>query len=271
MTCQQSQNHQLRIRNLSWHVAGKAILEQVSVDYHSGELLGVIGPNGAGKSSLLRCIYRYINNYQGSIEFEGQSLQNYSRLQLAQRMSVVLQHNETNSDANVLQWISLGRTPFRSWRPRIQQQEQQILQSVTELMQLEDLLAQPISKLSGGELQRCVIARALVQQPSLLLLDEPTNHLDVGHQMQIMAAIKGLSIGSIACIHDLNLAAAYCDRLLLLNNGRVVAMGTPAQVLTQENLRAVFGVHCRVDIDATGRLSLRYHYPQPGEIETLHG
>ncbi|GLP98127.1 ABC transporter ATP-binding protein [Paraferrimonas sedimenticola] len=255
----------LSVEDLSWSVAGRRVLDNISFGHQSGEVLGVIGPNGAGKSSLLRCLYSYLKPQQGSIQLFDKALNQYAPSELAQTLAVVLQHNQVESDANLLQWLALGRTPYRSWRASDQAQEMAIIEPLMARLDIGHLAQQSMSSLSGGERQRALIARALVQQPKLLLLDEPSNHLDIGHQIQIMQMIRSLSIGTIACLHDLNLASAYCDRLLILNQGKVHAIGTPAEVLTRDTLRHVFGVNAQISDSSPPYL--KYCFPQENRAE----
>ncbi len=246
---------------LSWHHQGNHILSDISFSLEQGKILGVIGPNGAGKSSLLRCLYRYITPTFGSIEILGQSMKSWSANHFAKQVAVVLQDTPHHFDMTVTQLVALGLTPHKSVFSLMNKQEQlQIVEALAKVG-LTEFAHHPYEQLSGGEKQRALIARALVQlstvqQSQLLILDEPTNHLDIRYQVQILALLRSLGITVVVSIHDLNLASAMCDQLLLLNQGEVVAQGSPIEVLTETQIKQVFGVDCRVSLQLVEGLLL---------------
>jgi iron complex transport system ATP-binding protein len=232
---------------LSWQASDKFILQQLSFRVEQGEFVGLIGPNGAGKSSLLRCLYRKITNYSGQLRFMQQPLENYSRQALAQQIAVVLQEPLSQFELSVYEVISMGLTPHKRLLSFDNQQDRQRIANAAAQVDLADKLQQHFNSLSGGEKQRAMIARAIVQQPKVLLMDEPTNHLDIRHQLEVLALAKSLGITVLVSIHDLNLAASFCDRFILMNNGSIVANGDYQSVLTQTNLEQVFGVKAEID------------------------
>ncbi|WP_133407686.1 ABC transporter ATP-binding protein [Parashewanella tropica] len=241
-------NTSVKVSQLSWSPNDSFVLDDIHFELKTGKVLGVIGPNGSGKSSILRCLYGYIKDCSGSIRLFDKPLKEYSSLELATKIAVVQQDTPSNIHLTVEQLVELGLTPYQSLLSLKQPDKALILDAISTVG-LSDKVGQQFHTLSGGEKQRALIARALVQQPELLILDEPTNHLDIRYQIQLLSIIKELSISVVITIHDLNLASAFCDQLLLLNTGKVVAYDKPTKVLTQENISTVFGVDCQITAD----------------------
>lgn len=238
----------LRIRDLAWSPDGqRVLLEAIDLQIGDGELLGLIGPNGSGKTSLLRCAYRFQRPSGGSVELDGEALWQRPPRWSAQRVAVVLQEFPQDFGLRVHEVAAMGRTPHKGLFDGDDAEDQRLVDQALARVGLSGLAQQPFACLSGGEKQRALLARALVQQPQLLILDEPTNHLDPRYQLELLGQIKALGLATLASFHDLNLAAAFCDRLCVLDQGRLVAVGTPAEVLTAELLQQVFGVRALVD------------------------
>ncbi|NTS77774.1 ABC transporter ATP-binding protein [Catenovulum sp. SM1970] len=238
---------QLSAEQLGFSIADKKIIEQVSLTLTQGEMLGVIGPNGAGKTSLLKLLYGAYQAQTGAVTLQSQNLASYSAMQIAQQVAVVSQHETNSFDLSVLDIARMGLVPHKSLFALDSADDKQVIQQALDKVDLIDKQTRIFSTLSGGEQQRALIARALVQQADILILDEPTNHLDVYYQHQILSLIKKLNLSVIVTIHDLNLAAQYCDKLCLLNRGQIVSHGTPEQVLTVEQLTDVFRLPCMID------------------------
>jgi iron complex transport system ATP-binding protein len=238
----------LTVADLSWQIGDKRILDDVSFSLTPSTMLGLIGPNGAGKSSLLRCLYRFIKANEGRIELFGRELSQYSSRELAKMIAVVQQEGQGSGELamSTMQLVSLGLTPHKGVFDGLTSEDKQRVNQALVKVGLEAQAQQAFSKLSGGEKQRALIARAIVQQPKLLILDEPTNHLDIRYQIQILELVKSLGISVIASIHDLNLASALCDKLLLIDQGRLIAHGKPFEVLTPLRISEVFGVCCDI-------------------------
>ncbi len=234
-------------KHVCWQVKQRLILDDLSFSVQQGEFVGIIGPNGAGKSSLLRCLYRKIQWSSGCIEFADRALQSYSRRGLAQKIAVVLQEAPMRFELSVMDVIRMGLTPKKSLLAFDAQDDIQAILQAAAQVDLSHKLTQQFNLLSGGEKQRAMIARAILQQPELLIMDEPTNHLDVRHQNEVLALARSLGITVVVSIHDLNLAAAFCDKVIMLNHGKIVAQGTPEEVITQASLRQVFEVQAEVD------------------------
>jgi len=240
-------NNLLSAENLSWGVDKKIILNKLTFSINQGEFVGVIGPNGAGKSSLLRCLYRKNIPSSGSIDFNQAPLSSYSRKALARQVAVVLQEPPTHFELSVLDVIRMGLIPKKNLLSFDTEDDFSAIIDAATKVDILDKLKQPFNALSGGEKQRAMIARAILQSPQLLLMDEPTNHLDVRHQIEVLDLAASMGITVMVSIHDLNLAAAYCDRLILLDEGKIIADGAPVQVLTKETLQQVFKVSALVD------------------------
>ncbi len=236
----------LAVKDLSWHLDGKAILSAIEFSLAEGKMLGIIGPNGAGKSSLLRCLYRFIKPSSGSINLFGQDISALSAKAFAQQIAVVLQDTPHHFEMTTAQLIALGLTPHKSAFDFTGRSDRVVVAQALGKVGLEDKANQAYESLSGGEKQRALIARAIVQRPKLLILDEPTNHLDIRYQIQTLELLRSLNITVITSIHDLNLASALCDELLLLDNGCAIASGTPKMVLTEQRIAKVFDVCCEI-------------------------
>ncbi len=240
-------NPQIELHNLCWQVDQKTILADVSFSVFESEFVGIIGPNGAGKSSILRCIYGNNDITSGEILVKNKCVKNYPRRELAQKIAVVLQEPSTHFELTVYDVIAMGLTPRKALLSfNSKQDEQDIICAATQV-EIENKLHQQFSSLSGGEKQRAIIARAMVQKPDILLMDEPTNHLDIKHQIEVLDLAKQLGVTVLVSIHDLNLAAAYCDRLLLLDEGKLVADGKVEDVLSEKLISQVFKVNTKVD------------------------
>ncbi|MGL5046374.1 MAG: ABC transporter ATP-binding protein [Shewanella sp.] len=236
----------LDVSHLSWSIKGKTILCDINFALPTGQMLGLIGPNGAGKSSLLRCLYRFIRPTHGQITLFEQDIEHLSPKAFACRVAVVQQDTPHYVDLTTEQLVSMGLTPHKGMFDTHSSCDSERIVNALEKVGLSHKMHQQYEHLSGGEKQRALIARAIVQQPQLLILDEPTNHLDVRYQIQILELVRSLGISVIASIHDLNLASALCDSLLLIHHGEVSAMGTPCEVLTEARIAEVFGVCAQV-------------------------
>ena len=222
----------------------------VSLSLHNGELVGLIGPNGAGKTSLLRLLGGLRKPSSGEIELMGQILKTYSTREIARLIASVPQAAAMDFAFTVREVVLMGRAPHLGRFDLEGPNDREIADQAMRQMDVMGLAERYLPTLSGGERQRVFVARALAQQPRVLLLDEPTANLDVGHQLDMLDTVKSLAhdqgMGVMAAIHDLDLAAQFCDRLILLDHGEWIGEGSPQDVLTPENLHAVFGVRAHV-------------------------
>ncbi|MBU1314381.1 MAG: ABC transporter ATP-binding protein [Alphaproteobacteria bacterium] len=249
----------IALDDVSFAAGDTLIVDGVSLQAERGKVLGLLGPNGSGKSSLLRLICRLRKIRSGVIRLGDDDLASIARAALARRIALVEQQAETDTQMTVSDVVRLGRTPHRGfltpWSPQDEAAVTEALQRV-DMQERADRLWQT---LSGGERQRVHLARALAQEPDELLLDEPTNHLDIQHQLDILSLVSRLGITCIVALHDLNLAAMFCDRLAVLEGGRIVATGTPETVLTEDLLERVFGVRAHVEKSPVhGRCNIQY-------------
>jgi len=232
--------------NLRWGVKRKTIVSDVSLTVAPGETVGLIGPNGSGKSSLLRLLAGLKNPLSGRVEINGQDIAQVSRKALSRQVAFVQQSAATDTNVTVRDVVRLGRTPHRSALAGWSQADEAAVTHALESVDMISRGAQPWQTLSGGERQRVHIARALAQTPQVMFLDEPTNHLDIHHQIEILRMVRDLDLTSVIALHDLNLAAMFCDRIVVLEAGSVRACGTPDAVLTKAILRDVFRVAAHV-------------------------
>ncbi|TYL45701.1 ABC transporter ATP-binding protein [Nocardioides sp. BGMRC 2183] len=247
----------LEAEDVGWRIGPASIVEGVSLRPAEGSVVGLLGPNGSGKTSLLRMLAGLRRPTSGRVCFDGVDLTELSRRELARRVALVEQDVSTDQDPTVREVIGLGRIPHRPAWSGDRAADRSMVAEAAATTDVADRLDRRYSTLSGGERQRVQIARALAQEPSVLLLDEPTNHLDVRHQLELLSLVRRTPVTVVAALHDLNLAASFCDRLLVLAEGRVVADGPPREVLTDALVEEVYGVRARVDVDDAG-LYVRY-------------
>ena len=233
-------------RDIDWSAAGRLIVDGVDCRVEPGSLVGVIGPNGSGKSSFLRCLAGLRTADDGVILVQGDTIGSLGRREVARRLAFLDQETTADLPLTVLEAVMLGRTPHKGLFDRDDDRDRAIAARALDATELTGFENRAWETLSGGERQRARIARAIAQEPSILLLDEPTNHLDVSHQLQVLRLVRGLGLACLAALHDLNLAAMFCDRLIVLHEGRVVATGAPADVLTTALVRDVYGVDCEI-------------------------
>ncbi|MGR6872269.1 ABC transporter ATP-binding protein [Pseudomonas sp. HK3] len=252
----------LTAQNLSWLVSDNAIVKDVSFSINKGQFVGLIGPNGAGKSSLMRCLYRVNAPTSGHVLFEKNDVWQLSAKDNAKNMSVILQEHSDHLGLTVRDVVSQGLTPHKKLFQWDDEKDAAQIDAIMQQMDITELKRKPFQLLSGGEKQRVMLARALAQNTELLIMDEPTNHLDVHYQTDMMAKVKSLNKTILASFHDLNLAAAFCDYILVLDKGQLVASGTPTQVLTQTLINNVFRTHTMVDthpVNGHPRITYQYH------------
>ena len=243
----------LSTENIRLSYGAQEILKGVSINGNTGEFIGIIGPNGSGKSTLLKCIYRILKPHAGQVFLDGEELSGISIRNSAKKMAVVAQHNYYNFDFSVMEVVLMGRAPHKKTMERDNAKDFQIAQKALETVEMEGFANRSFSTLSGGEQQRVILARALAQQTPCLILDEPTNHLDITHQIQLMKIVKNLKVTVISAVHDLNIAAMFCDRLYVLQEAKIVRQGTPQEVLTAEFIKKIYRVETEIVYDSAGR------------------
>lgn len=224
----------------------QSVLHDISLELTAGKVVGLLGPNGSGKSTLLRCLAGLFPRHAQHIHLNGTALSGMPLKARARQIAFVPQHTEVDGELSVEQIVRLGRTPHRQPLRGLSAVDDAAVEDAIRLMQLCGLRKRRWHKLSGGERQRSQIARALAQQPRILLLDEPTNHLDIQYQLELMRLIARLPLTVVVALHDLNLAANYCQHLVLLQSGRVTASGAPEAVLTAARIEETWRVKAEV-------------------------
>jgi iron complex transport system ATP-binding protein len=230
---------------LRFEYGSRRVLDAVDVALDAGEMVGVIGPNGAGKSTLVRLLAGILRPSAGALRLRGRPLHAWNGRERARAVAVVSQDPRVDFPYTVLEVVLMGRAPHMSAMALAGPRDLEVARGALRLLEVADLEARSIDELSGGERQRVFLARALAQEPRVLLLDEPTTHLDLRHQTRLHDVARhrcrddGLAV--LTVMHDVNLAAAYCDRLILLDGGRVACAGPPAAVLDGAVLERVFG------------------------------
>lgn len=221
------------------------VLEHVSFEAGGGSLIGLIGPNGAGKTTLIKALANLLAPASGSILVDGKAHAAWNRDALARRVGYLSQSRTVHWPVTVERLVSLGRLPHRGPWDGLSETDQAAIQQAMELTDVQTLGARTVTTLSGGELARVLLARVLSGDPQIILADEPASGLDPGHRLQVMESLRDMAHGGrlvIAVLHDLTLASRFCDRLILLQEGRVAADGAPQAVLTPERLEQVYGV-----------------------------
>jgi iron complex transport system ATP-binding protein len=250
----------LELVDLRLDIAGRTIVRDLVLDIPEGTIAGLIGPNGSGKSTLLRAVYRHLRPRDGAVYVGGDDCWQLPARQVARRIGAVPQERPTELDLTVWEMVGMGRTPHKSAFVRDDPADEAAVAAALARVGLGPLAHRRFTELSGGEKQRVVLARALAQETPVLVLDEPTNHLDVRHQLDVLDLIRELGVTTLAAMHDLNLAATYCDVLHVLQSGGLVASGSPDQVLTEAIVAQAFGVGCEIGTSPrTGRPQLSFH------------
>lgn len=246
----------LRAQTLSLGYPHKKVIEGFNASVEKGRLIGLVGPNGSGKTTLLRAFSGLIQPIAGQVYLEEHSLHAIPARQRAQAIGWVPQREGVAWPLSVREVVALGRAPHRGWLLPMTAGDQAVIDAALRFTDLIALQERRMDELSGGEFQRVLIARALAQEPQILLLDEPTANLDIHYQIQVMDLVRQLvsreGITALMAVHDLNLAARYCDELILLKDGRQVCTGSPRDVLTPANLEAVFNVKTNLYQDPWG-------------------
>ncbi|CAM3358399.1 histidinol phosphatase [Pseudomonas floridensis] len=244
----------LALKELAWAPEQASVcehehftLKDIDLQIAAGEFVGLIGPNGSGKTSLLRCAFRYSRPHKGNVVLNDHDIWSRSPRWCAQQVAVVAQEFPDAFGLTLLDVTTMGRAPHQGFFSADSPHDRTVVKDALKAVGLEGYEQHRFDTLSGGEKQRCLLARALVQEPRLMVLDEPTNHLDPRHQLELLGLVKQLGVATLASIHDLNLAAAFCDRLYVVHHGRLVAQGTPWDVLTPQMLLGVFGAKALVD------------------------
>jgi len=256
------------LRGVEISYESEVVISGLDLEIASGEWLALIGPNGAGKTTILRAIARLVA-YSGEVRIGGRAVAEMGGPELARRVALVMQQPHMPEGMSVSQYVLLGRSPHLAYFGREGRRDHQVVAGILERLALDGLAGRPLDHLSGGERQRAAIARALAQQAPVLLVDEPTSSLDVGRQQEVLELIDHLRIEEgltvIAAMHDLTLAGQYADRIALVVGGRLAAVGTPADVLTEPAIADHYQAQVRVmQMNGSGRavIPIRAHTPE---------
>jgi len=258
---------ELILNNVEVNIAAEKIINGVNMHIKNNEFVALLGPNGSGKSTLLKTIYRVLRPASGTIFLNDLDIQKMSNRAIAQKMSVVSQFQTNSFDFTVKEAVLIGRNPHLKMLEREKQSDHHIVEDALRKTGLEQYQDRWVSNLSGGERQRVALARAITQNPSIMILDEPSNHLDIKYQIEILHIIKQLNLTVLAALHDIPLAAQFCDYIYFIKDGVVVYEGRPKEVITKEVIKEVYEIDCEVfEEPNTKKICVSYYTPnQLGE------
>ena len=241
----------INIKKLNYSYGKKEVLKELSLDIDENKLTGIIGPNGCGKSTLAKNIIKYINGKFESFKIMDTDIRELSHKKIAQLISYIPQKSTIISNISVFDYVLLGRFPLlkNSW-DNYSEKDYEIVENNINLLNIKELRNRNVETLSGGELQKALLARALAQEAKILLLDEPTSALDLNNAVEFMKILKNISIKKemsvIIIIHDLNLASLFCDSLIILKDGKFIKKASPKEVINEENIKSVYNLDCKV-------------------------
>lgn len=241
----------INIEKLNYSYGKKEVLKELSLDIDENKLTGIIGPNGCGKSTLAKNIIKYINGKFESFKIMDTDIRELSHKKIAQLISYIPQKSTIISNISVFDYVLLGRFPLlkNSW-DNYSEKDYEIVENNINLLNIKELRDRNVETLSGGELQKALLARALAQEAKILLLDEPTSALDLNNAVEFMKILKNISIKKemsvIIIIHDLNLASLFCDSLIILKDGKFIEKGSPKEVINEKNIKSVYNLECKV-------------------------
>lgn len=237
---------ELTVKDIHVTLGKTPIVKGVDLTVKDKQSVGIIGPNGCGKSTLLKAIYRVNPIESGSVLLNNQDITKISSKEVAQHIAVVGQFNEMAFDFSVQDMVLMGRSPYKKMMEGYNEYDYELLEDTLRKTELYTLRDRSYLSLSGGEKQRVILARAIVQEPDLLILDEPTNHLDIKFQFEVLDLVKSLNISTLSVLHNIELSANYCDYLYAMKNGKIVAEGTPTDLITKETLHTLYDVDSEI-------------------------
>ncbi|MDP8241744.1 MAG: ABC transporter ATP-binding protein [Candidatus Celaenobacter antarcticus] len=262
----------IKVENLYYSYSDKPVLDDISFTVDRNDFVGVIGPNGAGKSTLLKCLCGYIKDYQGDVYLNNIQLSDYSSLERARQVSVVVQQPHFEFDFTVRDVVLMGKYPYLGFWQNYTSGQIVKTEQILKDLNIGHLSNRYLAELSGGEFQLIMIARALNQDTDILLFDEPASHLDIHHQIRIFSLLQQQNLKQnktiFAVSHNINLAAEFCNKILILDNSRIIAFGKTDEVLKKKALRKVFQVPIEVIKNPfTGKPNILYNYTENGELD----
>lgn len=242
----------LEIKGVSFGYGSMPALEEVTMSLGDGEIVSLVGPNGSGKTTLLKCINMILKFQKGTVLVEEKDISKLKLKELAKLLSYVPQSAGRSFPSTVFEIVLIGRKPYVDWS--VSSRDKEIVSNILSLMGLKEMALRQSNELSGGEYQKVLIARALAQEPQVLLLDEPTSNLDLKHQLDVLnlitSIVKKKNIAAVMAMHDLNLASRFSNKMIFLNGGKIYDAGKPEKVLTERNIRKVYGVEAIVNKNA---------------------
>ena len=245
----------LGTNDLNFSYRERPVLQEINLNIKKGEMLGILGPNGCGKTTLLKLLNRNLHPDSGNVLMNDTDLEKVSKREIARHIAVVPQSNEIRFAFSVRDIVMMGRMPFMGQFQGESTEDMRIVEESMKKTSITEFADRFINTMSGGERQRVIIARALAQKPEIILLDEPNLHLDISYQFEVLDLMKKLSeeedLTVVIVSHDLPMVVKYCDRIVLIHDHRIFAMGTPEEVLTRENMRIVFHVDAVFEYDST--------------------
>ncbi|VUT24589.1 MAG: Cobalamin import ATP-binding protein BtuD [Candidatus Methanolliviera sp. GoM_asphalt] len=245
----------LEISGVSFDYNSRPVLKDVNIEVKAGEIVSLLGPNGSGKTTLLRCIDGMLKPKGGTVSIDGRDVKKMKQNDLAKLLGYVPQRAVNVLPCSVFDAVMIGRRPYIGWGSG--KKDREVVFEILKLMGLGDMALRSFDGISGGEMQKVLIAKALAQEPAVLLLDEPTSNLDLRHQLEVLKIIgevvKEEKVSALMAMHDLNLASRFSDRIVLLKEGKVYDVGDPGSVITQESIRSVYGVEAIVKENDGGR------------------
>lgn len=248
------------VKNVTYNIDNFTICNDINIAFKKDTFTGIIGPNGSGKSTLLKQIYRLIKPTNGSIYLNGENLDKINSKLVAKEMAVLPQEHHSDFDYTVDEVVMMGRFPYHKLfeKTKHSTKDRKIVDKYLKLLGLGEQNKQLFKTLSGGEKQRVLLARALSQETDLIVLDEVTNHLDIRYQYKVLETLKKLNLTIISAIHDLNLAIKFCDHIVIMNNGTVIELGKPQNVINKEILKNVFGIEAEIIKKQNGTILIDY-------------
>ena len=238
--------------NLTYKINDKTLIKDINLKVEDNKFVAIIGPNGSGKSTSLRCIYRANRNYTGNIFIDGRNLNDIKVKESAKMLAVMSQINDMNFDFTVYEMVMLGRGPHKKFMERENKHDREIVESAIKMVGMEGKEDRFLSSLSGGERQRVHLARAICQESDILILDEPTNHLDIKYQLELLKLVKDSKKTVLAALHDVNLSLMFCDYLYCLKDSKLIAEGTPEEIVNEEMIYKIYGVKSEITTSSTG-------------------
>ena len=237
--------------SFSYGLGEENLLDKINLNIEKGKFIGILGPNGCGKSTLLKVILKYLNPKEGIIKIENKELKEYTQSELAEILSFVPQKSSLTMPLTVEDVVYMGRVPYmkNKWTG-FDREDREKVEKIMQMLKIDQFKNRVIFSLSGGEFQRVLLARALVQNTNIMLLDEPTSALDMNYALEIMKLtsyfVKNENLTAVMVLHDLNLASMYCDSIILLKEGKIAYEGTPKELFKPEILEEIYGFNCEV-------------------------